>query len=120
MSGVGLLFDEHVARSFQEQLHQAGPQLRLFAVGDGVAPPLGTPDPGLLRWLEEHNCLLVTNNRSSMPGHLADHLAAGRHIPGIVQLPRQPKFGLVLFDLHLIATADTPDEFTDRITYLPL
>ena len=78
MSDVGLLFDEHVARSLQEQLHQAEPQLRLFAVGDGIAPPLGTPDPGLLRWLEEHNCLLVTNNRSSMPGHLADHLAAGK------------------------------------------
>jgi hypothetical protein len=23
----------------------------------------GTPDPALLRWIEEHNCLLVTNNR---------------------------------------------------------
>ena len=120
MSDVGLLFDEHVARSLQEQLHQAEPQLRLFAVGDGIAPPLGTPDPGLLRWLEEHNCLLVTNNRSSMPGHLADHLAAGRHVPGIIQLPRQPRFGLILSDLSLIATADAADELADRINYLPL
>jgi hypothetical protein len=93
VSDVGLLFDEHVGRLFREQLRQSAPHVRLFAVGHDIAPPLGTPDPDLLIWIEAHRCLLVTNNRSSMPLHLADHLAAGRHVPGILQLPRQPRIG---------------------------
>jgi hypothetical protein len=120
MSDVGLLFDEHVGRSLRDQLRRQAPQLRLYAVGDGSAPPTGTLDPGLLVWLEEHNCLLVTNNRSSMPPHLRAHLAVGRHIPGIIQLPRRPQFGQVLVDLELIATGHSPGEFGDQITYLPL
>jgi hypothetical protein len=31
----------------------------------------------------------VTNNRKSKPRHLADHLAGGRHVPGIFVLARR-------------------------------
>jgi hypothetical protein len=32
---------------------------------------------------------LATYNRASMPIHLRDHLAAGRHIPGVFVLRRK-------------------------------
>ena len=49
-------------------------------------------------WCEIHEFILVTNNRKSMPKHLADHLA----------------------ELILIAGASFPKEYQDRIEYLPL
>ncbi|MEH1806448.1 hypothetical protein [Nostoc sp.] len=35
----------------------------------------------------------MTNNRKSMPGHLADHLASGRHIPGIFTIDANQSIG---------------------------
>ncbi len=64
--------------------------------------------------------MLVTNNRASMPGHLADHLALGRHVPGIIQLPRRMNIRAILDDLWLIWAAAQPNEFQDQIVHLPL
>nr|WP_293128835.1 DUF5615 family PIN-like protein [Microcoleus sp. bin38.metabat.b11b12b14.051] len=50
-------------------------------MGEPEAPSRGTLDPEILKWCEEYNFILVTNNRKSMPVHLTDHLAERRHIP---------------------------------------
>jgi hypothetical protein len=55
-----------------------------------------------------------------MPIHLADHLAQGRHIPGILAFRRNAKVGEILEDLLLIADTATEDEFQDQIVYVPL
>jgi hypothetical protein len=89
-----------------------------LAIGQPGAPPKGTPDSELLQWIEQHNYLLVTANRSSMPAHLRDHLSAGHHVPGILILPRQWDLGRALDELHLIWAASLPDEYRDRIVYL--
>jgi hypothetical protein len=64
--------------------------------------------------------MLVTNNRRTMPRHLADHLAAGRHVPGIVMLDDDLGIGGNFDELLLIAGASLPDEFRDQIIYLPI
>lgn len=55
-----------------------------------------------------------------MPVHLADHLAAGRHMPGILVLRRQADIGQVIEDLILIAEAADETEYQDCISYIPL
>lgn len=120
MTTKGYLLDEHVPRALRTRLRRVETGIRVYAVGDDDAPSKSTPDPDLLTWIEVHDCLLVTNNRVSMPKHLADHLRNGRHVPGIVQLPEQAGIGAVVGDLLLILEAGSPDEFRDRITYLPL
>ena len=89
-------------------------------MGDEAVPPIGTLDPDILKWIETNNCLLITNNRASIPVHLKDHLAQGLHIPGINQLPRRMDIRMVLEDLLLIYLLGEPDEFQDQIIYLPL
>lgn len=64
--------------------------------------------------------MLVTNNRRTKPQHLADHLAAGRHVPGIVMLDDDLGIGGNIDELLLIAGASLPDEFRDQIIYLPI
>jgi hypothetical protein len=120
MSFAGYLLDEHISHVLRRLLAEAEPAMQVHRVGDGIAPPLGTPDPDILLWIEERDLLLLTNNRASMPVHLAAHLRLGHHVPGIIQLPADPDQGLVVTDLILIWGAGLPEEFRDRITYLPL
>jgi hypothetical protein len=88
-------------------------------VGDADAPAFGTLDPEILAWCEENGFHLVTGNRRSMPRHLADHLAAGRHIPGILAVRRGASYGEVIEILLLAVEASWEDEFHDRIEYIP-
>jgi hypothetical protein len=116
---TGFLLDEHVPLAIGKQLRVYSPALRVYRIGDGIAPPITTPDPAILLWIEAHDCLLVTYNRSSMPGHLVDHLAQGRHIPGILQLGKQMSRGAIIEELLLIAEASLPNEYQDQVIYLP-
>jgi hypothetical protein len=89
-------------------------------LGDITAPSRGTLDPEILLWYEENNYILVTNNRKSMPVHLADHLASNHHIPGIFILSLKLSMGENIEQLMLIAEGSFEDEYQDRILFLPL
>ena len=79
-----------------------------------------SPDPVILEWCETRGFLLITDNRSSMPGHLANHVSRGRHVPGILLVPRTIPIRLLADELALIAGAGLPGDFDDRIRNLPL
>lgn len=55
-----------------------------------------------------------------MPVHLAEHLAEGRHVLGILILGVDLSIGENLEELILIAEAAFDDEFSDQIVNLPL
>jgi hypothetical protein len=114
------LLDEHIAPVYRAQLLRAEPELEVWIVGDPGAPSRGTLDPDILVWCEEHHFVLVTNNRKSMPRHLADHLALGQHIPGILVINPALSMGELLDELVLIAGASDELEYRDLILYLPL
>jgi hypothetical protein len=117
---IRYLIDENLSPAYAEQLRRRDSDLEVYAVGEPGAPPKGTPDPDILCWCEEHSCLLVTNNRASMPGHLAAHLARGRHIRGILVFGPDRSMAEMLEELLLIAGASAEDEYQDRIEYLPV
>ena len=55
-----------------------------------------------------------------MPVHLRAHLAAGRHIPGILMLNPGMSIGEVIDELELVWDASDAEEYADRISYLPV
>jgi hypothetical protein len=114
------LIDENVNPTYTNQLRRLKLDLFVIAVGDITAPPRGTLDPDILLWCEENNCILVTNNRKSIPVHLSDHLATNHHIPGIFILSPKLTIGENLEQLILIAEGSLEDEYQDRIEFLPL
>ncbi|WP_272819273.1 DUF5615 family PIN-like protein [Scytonema hofmannii] len=67
------LMDENVDPVYQIQLLRQDTNLVVWAVGDMGTPSKGTLDPEILIWCEEHDFILVTNNRTSMPVHLIEH-----------------------------------------------
>ena len=116
---IRYLLDEHIAAVFREQLIHRKPDLTVWMIGDPGAPAKGASDPEILCWCEEQGFLLVTNNRKSMPRHLRDHLAAGRHVPGILTLNPDIARHDTIDELILIAEASFEAEFQDLILYLP-
>ena len=114
------LIDENMTPEYRTQLLRHEPSLKVLAVGDEGAPPKSTPDPDILVWCEKNDFVLITNNRESMPQHLSDHLAEGNHVPGIFTIKRRAPMRLIIEELLLIAGASDEDEYSDRITYIPL
>jgi len=114
------LLDENVDPSYRTEFRRQNSDLVMWVVGDPGAPPRGTLDPEILCWCEKHSFVLVTNNRKSMPVHLADHIAEGRHVPGVLILGAKLSIGQNLEELVLIAEASFEDEYQDRIVHLPL
>jgi hypothetical protein len=112
--------DEHVAALYQTELLRREPSILVWSIGTPGAPPKGTLDPDILIWCEEKGFILVTNNRSSLPVHLTDHLEQGRHVPGIFVLNRKMGIGKTLEELHFVWGAGDPAEYVDRISYLPV
>jgi Domain of unknown function (DUF5615) len=116
---IRYLLDENLARQWRVQLLRRLPSLTVWMVGDPSAPKFGTLDPEILLWCEAYGFILVTNNRRSMPRHLADHLAMGRQIPGILALRKNSAMGQVIEDLILIAEVAGEDDFQNMISYVP-
>ena len=114
------LIDENISPEYRTQLLYHEPSLTVLVIGDEGFPARGTPDPEILAWCEQNQFSLITNNRDSMPQHLSEHLSAGHHVPGIFTINRKVSMGLIIDQLLLIVGASDEDEYTDRITYIPL
>jgi hypothetical protein len=120
MSAIRYLLDENVDPVLAGEMLKREPDMVVWRVGIPGAPRKGTLDPDILAWCEAHSFVLVTNNRQSMPSHLRDHLAAGRHVPGILVLNPHTRLGDVLEDLRLIWLLADPAEYQDQIAFLPI
>jgi Domain of unknown function (DUF5615) len=114
------LIDENVDLIYLTQIRRRNPDIVIRAVGGIAAPKKGTLDPEILKWCEEKQFVLVTNNRKSMPPHLNDHLAEGRHIPGIITLSKTMSIGEMIDELIFLAEASLEDEFLDQIEHMPI
>ncbi len=114
----GILVDESLSRALAEAIRKGSLGVPVRRIGDGMAPVRGTPDPDILLWIEANDFVLVTDNRGSMPVHLAHHLEAGRHVPGIIQVPREYSFGELAEQVELVYGASITGELVDRITHV--
>ena len=114
------LLDEHVNRAIQRQLRRLDPRIDVLAINDPDAPPAGISDPDILTWIEKSGYILVTENRSTLPEHLADHYAVGGHVPGILWLRPHAGVGQIIEELYLIWVASNADEYEDSAFFIPL
>jgi hypothetical protein len=114
------LLDENVDSTYIQQLRRQFPELVVRMIGEPATPTRGTLDPEILNWCEQTGFILITNNRRSMPVHLNEHLAQGKHIPGIFILNPNLTLGETLEELIFLAEVSFELEYQDRIEYLPL
>ena len=116
------VFDEHLrGPEWQAVLrHNASSEFSIDVVRVGDSPdlPLGIEDPDLLVWTEEADRILVTRDKTTVPRHLAAHLASGRECPGIFMIRPHARFARVLEMLVLAAWVSEPHDWRSRIEFV--
>ena len=115
---IRYLLDENVDPLYRSELLKREPTLVVWRVGSPGAPYHETLDPEILCWCEDNGFILVTNNRKTMPVHLREHLAQGRHIPGILQLNPSMGIGETIDELLLVWAASDENEYVDKMFFL--
>ncbi len=115
----GFLLDEHLPKWWRREIVRLAPGVQVWRVGDHGAPPLRSPDPILLEWCEVQGCVLLTDNRKSMPVHLADHVRQGRHLPGIFRVEARANVRKLASSLQMIVGASFEGEYQDQINHFP-
>jgi hypothetical protein len=123
MSKPRFLIDENLARfAIVDGIRLRNPAIDVLFVGGPGAPPLQTPDPAILEYCEQTQRMLVTDNRESMPAHVADSFAAGRHHWGIltVRKGRRHDIGGIIDSLELNWALEEAEDYADREAWIPL
>ena len=93
--------------------------LDVVRVGDSAELPPGSTDSDILAWAEGQRRILISADRQTLLRHFTDHLAAGRHSPGVFLLrPLSPLPQIIDF---LVATAYASEarEWADVWRYIP-
>lgn len=96
-----------------------GLSIDVVRVGDFPALPLRSPDSEILLWAEHEGRILLSLDRDTLAGHLAQHLLAGHSSPGIMMLDPTCSIGQLVSFLEMATHAGNPDDYRDRITYVP-
>ena len=78
------------------------------------------PDPELLEWAADNRRILLTHDRQTMPGHVADRIVAGEKIAGVVIVSRRLPISRVIDDLEIIVICSDEGEWENVIRHLPL
>jgi hypothetical protein len=98
---------------------QGGLPIDAVRVGDPPDLPLGCADPAMLLWAEREGRIVLTEDVHTMPGHVAEHLRAGHHLPGVFVISISCSIGQLVSHLELVAHAGEPADYADTITYVP-
>ncbi|MBE2237008.1 MAG: DUF5615 family PIN-like protein [Caldilineaceae bacterium] len=114
------LLDEHVNPAIQRQLQRRSLTITVRRVGEIDAPPKGSSDADLLIWAERERFVLVSEDRSTLPGVLRAHLESGQHSYGILWIRPDSSVGELIEELYLIWQVCAEDEFMDHAVYIPL
>lgn len=117
------LLDENLRRRLwhaiqQHNRHGVFP-VGAVRVGDPPDLPLGTLDPDILLWAEREGRILVSLDKTTLPGHLAQHLQSGHHSPGILVIQPSGTIVKVMDYLVYAAYAGSLADYEDGITFIP-
>jgi len=120
---LAFLLDENlpdrVYRAIVRHNHAGEEEVDVVRVGDPEDLPLSVDDRAILAWAERENRILVTEDENTMPGHLQAHLDAGRHSPGVFLVRPGTSIPELLEFLILVAHASRPEEWQDRVRFVP-
>jgi hypothetical protein len=107
----------HLKRAIQQYNEVAATQIEFTFVGAPPDLPKTTTDRELLLWAERMGYVVVSHDKRTLPTHLAAHLSAGRHLPGLFLITEANSVWDIV-ELLAVAAISDPDEFRDRIEYL--
>ena len=79
----------------------------------------GLNDREVLALAAREERILVTHDSKTMPRHVGEFAESNRSA-GVIIVPQHLPVSVVVDELHLVWSATSPEEWTNRICYLPL
>jgi len=114
---VRFITDENFNGSILRGLLRRLPELDIVRVQDvGL---LNADDPTILSWSANENRILLTHDVETMTAYAYSRIEKGLVMPGVVEVIATAPIGRVIEDLELLALCGDPEEFRDRIIYIP-
>jgi len=113
-----LLFDENFDNDIVRGLQRRNPNLDLIRVQDvGLR---SADDPTILEWAANQGCVVFTHDVKTMANFAYERIEAGKPMPGLFEVKRSLPLGQVIEDILLLAECSLPDEWENKVVYLPL
>ncbi len=120
MSQMRFLFDEDLPGYYHRALLRRDPTIDALRVGDAGAPPTGTKDPAILRWVASEHRALITYNRTTMKTHVEDLIAAeGFEHWGVFRVRPMTTVAALIEDLYTRWAASEAEEWIGWIDWVP-
>jgi hypothetical protein len=79
----------------------------------------GVSDPELLKRAARDNRILVSHDRRTMLNHFRNHLAAGKHSPGLIIVAQGTAIGSIIEGIILFWAATDSQDWRDQAYHLP-
>ncbi len=115
---IQLLADENFNHRILRGLKLRLPALDYLLVQETAA--FQQDDPQVLDWAAANNRVIVTHDVNTMTGHAYERLEAGQFLPGVVIVPKELAIGSAIEELAILLACSQPEEFPNRVIYLPL
>ena len=113
-----LLADENFNNAILRGLRLRNPEVDVVRVQD--VDLSGEEDPVILDWAAREGRVLLTHDKSTIPGCAYDRIKAGQPMAGVCEVSRSVPIGQAIEDLVLIAECSDESDWEYQIRYLPL
>ena len=113
-----LLADENLNFDIVRGLLLRDPNLDLVRIQDLAMD--GESDPNVLAWAAENDRIVLTYDRSTMPGFAYARLAANATMPGVFVIKPQLTVGQAIDEILLLDACSNQVEWLGRVIHLPL
>jgi len=88
-------------------------------VGDVADLPLGRSDERILKWAEREGRILLSEDKRTLPVHLATHLRSGRSSPGIFLIHPSARISDIIDFLLMVAGDPSIHAWRDSCARIP-
>jgi predicted nuclease of predicted toxin-antitoxin system len=113
-----LVADENFNNGILRGLMRRDPSLDIVRIQDiGFTH---APDPVVLEWAAQENRVLLTHDRNTITKFAYERVAAGKPMPGVIEVDRSVPMSVAIDDILLLAVLSDNGEWEGQIIYLPL
>jgi hypothetical protein len=85
-----------------------------------ATPIRGADDPTVLEFASRDNRVLLTHDRTTMPGFAYDRLKAGIPMAGVIVVNDRMPIGKAIEQVQIILTCCDPPDLSGVVVYVPL
>ena len=110
--------DENFNGRIVERLCQRFEDLDIVRIQD--TDFYGAPDPAVLDWAAQEERIVLTHDVQTLVNDAYERIKQGLSMPGVILVPNTLAIGLAVNELEIALGAGQPQDFEDRVTFIPL